>query len=185
MSFGLGFWAAAGSGEPPAFEQITTTILGSSTSSVSFDVTGLGSTYRHLQLRYLARTSQSTPYGDVLLRFNSDSGSNYAWHQLRGNGSSVSSSASTSQAQILLEATGNTAASNNFGAAVTDILDSFSTAKNTTVRVFIARAESGDNGIFLKSGLWLNTAALTNVSLTVPSANFLTGSRFSLYGVKG
>lgn len=160
-------------------------VLNGSAASVNFNLSGIDPTYKHLQLRYVARTSQSTPYGDVLFRLNGDSGSNYAWHQLRGNGSSVSSSAFTSQAQILLETTGNTATSNNFGAGVTDVLDAFSTSKNTTIRVLIARAESGDNGIFLKSGVWLNTSAVTSLSVSVPSANFLSGSRFSLYGSKG
>jgi hypothetical protein len=40
-------------------------------------------------------------------------------------------------------------------------------------------------GVALISGFWNNTAAVTSASLTPSTgASFVTGSRFSLYGIK-
>jgi hypothetical protein len=188
MSFGLGFWAAAGGGAAPAggvaFEQIATTILSSNTSSISFSITGLGSTYKHLQLRYVERDSTNDIYGQIVVRFNGDTGSNYSGHTLRGNGSSVTSSGAAN-GTIITTGTGNTAPSGAFTGGIIDILDAFSTAKLKTVRILTGRVTPGDNEILFQSAAWQNTAALTSISVAGNGTNMLTGSRFSLYGIRG
>ena len=74
---------------------------------------------------------------------------------------------------------------NAFGAGVYDILDPYSTTKNKTTRLFGGRGfVTGDHKIVLASGLWRNTASVTSIDL-VANDNFVTGSRFSLYGIKG
>jgi hypothetical protein len=70
-----------------------------------------------------------------------------------------------------------------FGASIIDILDSYSTTKNKTMRAF-----SGANyalpDIRLSSGLFLSTAAINSITIFANiGPNFLAGSRFSLYGV--
>ena len=94
-STGTGSASSASASFTPAahtsYESIATVTVGSGGSS-SIDFTSIPSTYTHLQLRMTARcTAQSggNPT-NVYLRFNSDSGSNYAWHQLAGNGSAAS-----------------------------------------------------------------------------------------------
>jgi hypothetical protein len=78
-------------------------------------------------------------------------------------------------------AASSTAASNIFGASVVDILDPFESSKNTTVRTLNGGAGFG---VGLISSFWNNTASVTSISL-IPGtgANFVAGSRFSLYGV--
>jgi len=186
----LGIFSAAGAGGgafASDYELIESYILGSNQASVNF--TGLGtysSTYKHLQVRMVTRTVRTEINDSVISRFNADTGSSYAWHRLIGNGSSVSSSSGTSQSYILNDATaGNTFTTNGFFPAVIDILDPYSTTKNTTTRTLIGGAGSY-NAIQLNSGVWLNTASVTSFQLLpLNSANFLTGSRFSLYGIKG
>jgi cytochrome P450 len=78
---------------------------------------------------------------------------------------------------------GNTATASAFGAGVVDILDSYSTTKNKTIRAFYGKA-TASNRIALSSGFWNNTAALTQVRFSA-IGSFVTGSRFSLYGIKG
>jgi len=41
------------------------------------------------------------------------------------------------------------------------------------------------NNIALKSGLWVNTAAVTSISFANSSGDMVAGTRFSLYGIKG
>jgi len=113
------------------------------------------------------------------MRFNSDSGSNYAYHQLKGNGSSVTSNANANQSRIVFEQSSN----GNWSADIIDILDPFETTKNTTVRILSGAQTTGF--ISLVSGFWNNTAALTTILLQTEGFNLATGSRFSLYGLKG
>jgi hypothetical protein len=177
MSFGLGFWAAAGAGVATDYELISTTILGSSAASVSF--TGLGTSavsYKHLQIRYMSNGDNSN-YRNRL-RLNGDSGSNYATHLLFTTGSSVMSAAGTSATEIALSQGANE--TNKFYPGIIDLLDFQSSTKNKTVRAF-----NGGGEVSLTSGVWLSTSAVTSVSLRPDAGNFITGSRFSLYGIKG
>ena len=186
----LGIFSAAGAGGGVAlsdYELISSTILGSNTASVNF--TGLGdysSTYKHLQVRVVARTVRTEVNDSIITRFNADTGSSYAWHRLFGSGSSVSSGAGTTQTSILTgETSGNTNTTSAFMTTVIDILDPYSTTKNKTIR-FLNGGAATFTHIQLGSGLWINTASVTSFQLLpLNSANFLTGSRFSLYGIKG
>ena len=179
MLIPFGILSAAGIGSD--YELIESQILGTAAASVTF--TGLSvysDTYKHLQVRVTSNSSPSR-FG---LQFNSASSlGNYAFHYLFANGSSVlsgGSSGGTSFTSAITCGIGTTSSS----AAVMDILDCYSTTKNKTVRSY-----SGyPNEIALWSGVWLNTNAIS--SLTVlgvesPVRNFGIGSRFSLYGIKG
>jgi len=119
----------------------------------------------------------------MIIRFNADSGSNYAYHQLSGNGSSVYSDGSSSQTKIqrILMASA-TSGTDVFGSAVIDILDPFSANKYTTTRA-LSGIVSGE--IRLSSGLWQNTNSLTSIEFSeVTGSNLTTGTRISLYGLK-
>jgi hypothetical protein len=132
-----------------------------------------------LQLRYVANGRSV----HELREFNGDTGNNYAFHRLLGDAGSVQSTASTGQAFIWTPASTTTA--NIFSAGIVDFLDYTSSSKNTTLRILGGRAE-GTGQIALHSGLWLNTAALTSFKVNSGSTTqFITGSRFSLYGIRG
>jgi hypothetical protein len=176
--------AAGGAG---AYDLLETQVLASSAASVTFTGLGAYSDYQHLQIRLVGATDAYSGFG---LRFNGDTGANYASHRLYGNGGSVGSSASTSSTRIIAvnglpDETRDT--SNIFGAAVIDILDFSNSSKNTTTRNLAGNGVYTDYQLIgLFSGLWNNTNAVTSINLFDPSAgNFVTGSRFSLYGIKG
>ncbi len=156
------------------------------TSSSSWSFTGLdtlAADYQHLQLRMVigvnsASSSNPTQY----IRLNNDSGSNYAWHALSGDGSSVTSDNGTTQTYIRLnDSIGGDAAGGIFGAVVLDILDFASTNKNTTIRGLWGAVNTSEKDIFLGSGVYLSTSAITQIE------QFLTADagRVSLYGIKG
>ena len=182
MSFGLGFWAAAG-GAPytGAYEQISTTILESNTGSVTFDVTGLGSTYKHLQIRLTAKQTGSGT--TILMQLNGQTGNSYAFHYLQGNGSVVSSFGTGTISYMTIDAMTTSTTTSAFGAGIIDILDPFSTSKNKTVRSLGGGLNGSNTRIRLDSGLFNSTAAVTSIKLD--AGDFVTGSRFSLYGIRG
>ena len=183
----LGIFSAAGAGGGVSlsdYELISSTILGSSTPSVTFSSLGdYASTYKHLQLRMTTR--QDSNSNALQFRFNGDSGSNYRLHRLYGNGSSVGSGTDTGTSLYTYTAAASGDTANVFSANVVDFLDAYSSTKNKTMRMLATNGVGIYREISLLSGLWLNTASLTSIQLLPATSNFIAGSRFSLYGLKG
>jgi hypothetical protein len=121
------------------------------------------------------------------LRFNGDSGTNYSWHYLLGSGTAVETGANTNRNDISIDrAAGATGGTNVFGATITDILDAYSTTKNKTVRSSGGILASGQTEIWLESGAWRDTSSVSSITiLPGVGTNLVSGSRFSLYGIKG
>jgi hypothetical protein len=118
---------------------------------------------------------------------NSDSGANYAYHSVNGDGSSASATGLASQTETYGYV--NTSASSTssvFAAAVIDVLDYADTNKNKTIRTLGGNDQNGSGFVRLASGLWRSTAAITTIRLYPDnSASFAQYSSFALYGIKG
>jgi hypothetical protein len=191
MLIPLGILASAG-GVPPIvsdYELIETVTLGSTQTSVTFDVSSFASTYKHLQIRATARAT-SGALQSMNMRLGSpsiDSAGNYATHQLFGyNGSVGSGAAVSSTTMIVGVSAGSSQTANIFGATVIDILDIFSSTKNTTTRSLSGVGNSSTNGdIELQSGHWRNTASVQTIEILTVGSSFASDSRFSIYGIKG
>ena len=182
--------------EPPAlsdYDLLETEILTGTQASVTFSSldSTYGADYQHLQIRTTARSDRASDTNSRLyLRFNSDSGANYFSHELGGTGSSVFSAyinsytGSYNTGIVNIHTTpASSAATNVFGACVYDILDPFETTKYTTTRFFGGQAQS-HNRVVLVSGAWANTDALTSITITDIHGNLISGSRFTLIGLK-
>lgn len=179
--------AGGGDSGGGSFDLISTTLLTGSQASVTFDVTGLGSTYKHLQIRVVSRISTGNGMGDIYMTLNSDTGSNYSAHNLYGNGSNVQSNAYTSTpfSQITGTSPYNNQATNSYGASIIDMLDAFSTSKYKTFKTLAGVHGSTDNQIKLNSMSWRSTSAITTINLAPYSGfSWASGSRFSIYGIK-
>jgi hypothetical protein len=81
---------------PTAYESIATVTVGSG-GIADFTFTSIPSTYTHLQIRAYWGFTDTGNNTWLNTRFNSDSGTNYAYHSLRANGSTLS--AATQRAQ--------------------------------------------------------------------------------------
>jgi hypothetical protein len=180
---------AAGDVSLGSYDLLATEILTTTTASVTFSSLGdYASTYQHLQLRAVARTARTDVTVDAInIRFNSDTASNYSRHGLQG--STFTGAVTSFGVANETYASGPTTASATsgtdvFGAGVVDILDPFETTKYTTTRT-LSGVRGGDSVIGLFSGSWRNTASLTSITLLGQSGNsFVSGSRFSLYGLR-
>ena len=168
------------------FESIASTTISSGTVSY-IEFTGIASTYKHLQLRLIGRSNVGVSGNDnYWITFNGDTTSSYSNHYLLGSGSSAGAGAITSASSMLIARTpGTSATANAFGAAIVDILDYANTNKNKTVRSLTGADLNGSGDIFLFSGAWLKTNAITSIKIEgmASSSNALYSS-FALYGVK-
>jgi hypothetical protein len=169
-----------------AYDSLATiTVPSGGVASVEF--AGIPSTYKHLQIRGISRSATAGTAGqELLMRYNGTTTNYYRFHQLYGDGANAFSNvgANTSEnAPFFTPTAGNTA--NVFGTAVIDILDYANTNKNKTVRSLTGFDLNGSGFIILRSGLWMNTAAVSSISLTADSSGTIAQySSFALYGVK-
>lgn len=189
-SRGYGMFGATAVWAPgPAYDALATTTLSATTSSITF--AGIPSGYKHLQIRYIARTDMSSggAWSPINVRFNSDTAANYTVHTLGGQGASAFSEGYTSQTGM----TGgfgaaSTNATNSFGAGVIDILDYASTTKNKTIRILNGVENNGSGIAVLQSGSWMSTSAINSITLglygSTNGSNYLANTQFALYGVK-
>jgi len=155
--------------------------VGSATSSITFS--SIPSTYKHLQIRWTALTSSNN--ADLAFRFNGDTGTNYTFHGIEGNGTSASGSNNGTGLTSTPLGIGTSTAS-TAGVGVLDLLDYTSTNKYKTVRSLFGYDANGSGYIILRSGLWSATAAaITSVTILSSPGNINSNSQFALYGVKG
>jgi hypothetical protein len=185
MPFGLGFFATAGAGAGAAgsFDLLETQVLGSATSSITFSSLSTYSSYQHLQIRFAGTQVDVGGLDSMAMRINGDTGSNYNSHFLRGLNSSIGSggTGTTNYPNIGLMAGKGGSESSGM---VIDFLDAFETSKYKVVRSLGGAAGTGDKGVGLYSVLWMNTNAISSITLKGQTGNLAANSRFSLYGIK-
>jgi hypothetical protein len=186
----LGIFSAAGAGGvafASDYDLIETVILTSNVASMTFSgLSTYSSTYKHFQIRGAVRATLAATSESFGLRFNGDSSTAYTQHGLVGTGTSVVSFSASPATQNIAnpgQITAANATANSFSGFVLDVLDPYSTTKNTTFRCLLG--STGYNNIALDSGVYLNTAAISSISLLAGNQNLAIGSRFSLYGIKG
>jgi hypothetical protein len=168
-------WAPDG-----AYDSLATVTLTATTASITF--AGIPNTYKHLQIRFIARGASG---GGILTTLNSDTAANYSYHSLTGEGATASANSGVSASNMLFVRNGGiqTAAS-TFSAGVIDLLDYANTNINKTLRTLNGGDANGSGNIQLESGSWRNTAAINSATLTHNGSGFAQYSQFSLYGVR-
>jgi hypothetical protein len=174
----------AGAASLTDYESIQTVSVGGGGTGF-FDFTSIPATYTHLQIRGIGRCNQAgSGVTTTTYRFNSDTGSNYAYHNLTGNGTAASAGAAATQTNIVLtDFPQNTATSNAFGVTVMDILDYANTNKYKTIRALNGADLNGSGQISLTSGLWMDTSAITSITIN-PASSAVQYTNFALYGIK-
>jgi hypothetical protein len=165
------------------YESIATQTVGAGgAASVTFS--SIPQTYKHLQVRGIFKPTNASW---IVGLFNGDAVNTgkYSEHDLRGNGSTVSSeaSANVNTAYFIL---GIPVAANTFAAGVTDILDYTNTNKYKTIRSLSGMDANGSGNVDLTSSSWRDTSAITQIVLSINNGDTIPQySSFALYGIKG
>jgi hypothetical protein len=188
----LGVTASSILKTPGAFESISSVVSTGASGTITFS--SIPSTYRHLQIRCYGKSSLNLTGNDsVLMRFNSDSTSNYSVNAIRAYGGTPSRDRFGTRTNITLFQIGPyslTGTDNMFGASIIDIHNYALTTQIKTVRIFsgstMNSATTGNNGVDYESGEWNSTAAISSISFVLNTGGvWVSGSTFSLYGIKG
>lgn len=180
------FWDQTTEAYLASFESITSTSLTASTSTVTFS--SIPSTYTHLQLRVVSRsTTAGTGQDGLRMRFNGDSVARYSWHYIGGDGATAYSGNGASQTYAYPGVSVNNGfTSSAFGLIVCDILDYKNTNKFTTTRSISGGDNNGNGETYIWSSSWQQVDAITSIELALISgASFVASSQFALYGIKG
>jgi hypothetical protein len=166
---------------------ISETVLSASAANVTFNNIPQG--FRHLVVMSSARTDRAAENDTISIRANGDSGSNYDFQQVVG--SSATASASTIRGTTGFLA-GNTEAANSrantFAPMIAWIFDY---TINTQDKYCIGLSgpignlsADADLSIHLVLGHWRNLNVITSLVLVpLTGPNFVSGSRFQLYGI--
>jgi hypothetical protein len=167
------------------YQSIATTTVGvGGQATITFS--SIPATYKHLQIRAIARGSSGAADAQNVMRFNSDSGTNYAFHRLYGDGATASSGASITQTAAMAGINlGSGGLANTFAITICDILDYANTNKNKTVRTLTGFDANGSGNIYLWSNVWLSTTAISTITITTSQTPFAQYSHFALYGING
>ena len=186
----LGILASSFPAASGAFESIASATGTGSSGTITFS--SIPSTYQHLQVRFIVKSSSAgTTTTGMSFYPNAETGSSTTFdrHYLYGDGTSVTASNSINQGEFyaykVLPRASSTA--DVFGVGIIDIHDYASTTKNKTVRMFYGYDNNGgttESQVYLESGLWRSTAAITDLRFTGGTA-FIAGTTIALYGIKG
>ena len=175
---------ASSGGVASSYESIATTTLTTSTATVTFS--SIPATFTHLQVRGISR-SVSTSTGGMWCKIylNGDTTtSNYAAHVLYGNGATASAQGFASSGLTQYCFYTAHAGDNSWGDLVLDLLDYRNTNKYKTTRTLYGYDANGSGLVGSGSELWMNTNAVTSLTIDNTGANFAQYSSFALYGVK-
>jgi hypothetical protein len=166
------------------YDSLRTTTVPSSTSSVTFDLTGI-SGYTDLVL--IAQYGSTVSEDYLLARFNGDTSTNYSTTSVFGNGSNALGGRSSNRTSLYFD--WNISCENALTTNAVVSIMNYSNA--TTVKSILMRANratAGSNiytGAEAQAGLWRKTPeAITSIVLAMANGNILAGSTFSLYGIK-
>jgi hypothetical protein len=160
--------------------------------TASFDVQNIPQGYKHLLIYLSARSSKSAIDDALLMRFNGDTGTNYAFQDIysaNAGATNASGAGAFSQTSaISLECPANSAPANTPGAYVMEIPDYASSVFNKMILTRTgARTVASGAGFYKETsaGNWNSTSPINRITVYFGTGNFKTGSRLTIYGMGG
>lgn len=148
------------------------TVSGSSTTTVTFS--SISGIYRDLVLVVAGSNSSTTYLG---LRLNSDTGFNYYYNWVSGNGSSASSNQNSTNGIYFLS---NAQIGTTQGLYKFELFDYADSNKHKTIFAKADKADAATDSFVYR---WNQTSAITSIQAVVLGGNLVAGTTLCLYGV--
>jgi hypothetical protein len=165
---------------PATYEPIGT-FTQTTAGTLSCTFSSIPATYTDLKLIIVGSAQTADA---LIVKLNSDSGSNYSFTELRGNGSVASGSAFNTQSNGFKDAQWDNMF---FTTPVFESWNFFSYAGSTyKTALWTVSADKNGSGYTSQSiGLWRNTAAITTILINNANGYTInTGTTLTLYGIK-
>ena len=183
----LGTVASQFSSKPfGSYESIATSTVGvGGATDITFS--DINSNYAHLQVRIIARTTQSNSNVNLRFQVNGDTGSNYSFHQMYAYGSSIGAEGGGNMSfGLTMQSPGSTSSGNMFGIGILDILEYKNTNIYKTFRLLGGNDQNTSTEGFSNfiSTNWRSTSAITSLKFYYPAGNLAQYSQVALYGIK-
>jgi hypothetical protein len=156
---------------------LATQTLGSATASITFS--SIPGTYTDLRLVFTG-TDGAGGY-NVTLKINSDTATNYSYTYILGTGTVATSGASSSLTALRIDTGTSTNANKLF--SITDFFSYASVSVNKTVLSQLANDANGSGQVAASVGLWRSTAAITSLTIAIPSTTIAAGATATLWGI--
>ena len=169
----------------PTYTQIGSAVTVGSGGAASIDFSSIPNTYTDLVIKLSLRGSDANNYVNSRVTFNGSS-SGYTSKLLYGLGSGTPGSLNnsvTNAVDFSSYGTGSSATSSTFGN--TEIyIPNYAGSTNKSLSVDAVSENNATTAIAaLTAGLWSNTAAITQVTITPAVGTFVQYSSAYLYGV--
>ena len=142
-------------------------------------------TYTDLVIKISSRSAAAVNLGYLNIRFNSDTGNNYAYKAFGGTGTITYNNTSASASSIFTVTDAANFTSNTFGNAEIYI-PNYAGSNQKSVSIDAVTENNGTEAYtHLVAGLWTNTAAITSIQIAdiLNSANLVQYSTAYLYGI--
>ncbi len=147
--------------------------------------TSIPATYTDLCVMVSGRSARAATRDELMIRFNSDTGNNYSYRTVGGDGSTAFSQSGSGVSAILRgDMPASTATANTFGSACIYI-PNYAGSTNKSLSSDDAMENNATSSyLTLRAGLWSNTAAITTVTVLPEVSTFVQYSTATLYGIK-
>lgn len=117
----------------------------------------------------------------MYMRVNGDTGSNYSFTYINGNGTSVSGGASSNTAAGLQLGLSLVGMSSTNPAMFNAFINNY--ANTNTFKACCSRAGLSNAETESSVSMWRSTSAITSLTLRPSSGNWQSGTTFTLYGI--
>lgn len=155
-------------------------------AAATLDFTGIPATFAHLMVIAYLRGDTAAGLITIFQRFNNDSGANYDWQNLGGNGAAASGFESFATTGGFDTAPAATAPANLF-AGVRMVIPHYANAANNKALVRTRDAKAGTSSLSLSAGpsagFWRSNAAINRVTLLPAAGNWAAGSAATVLGL--
>ena len=161
------------------YVQIGSTVTVGSGGAATIDFTSIPSTYTDLVIKLSGRYSASAFDGHYIA-FNG-SILTFSGRYLLGSGSAASSG---SLARYLGTINGSSSTANTFTSTEIYIPNYAGSTNKSFSSDNVTENNATESYANLVAGLWATTSAITSISISLPTGNFVQYSTASLYGIK-
>ena len=161
---------------PKTYTRIAAQCLTAAAASVTFS--SIPATYTDLVL--VCNLGSTSALQAIIMRANNDTGSNYSYRMMRGNGSTASAEQQASQTQVRIAVAVDTSDKPGDENIITNIMNYSNT---TTFKTFLGRAGQAGTATEANVSMWRSTAAINRLDIGLTGSTFVPGSTFTLYGI--